>query len=611
MTVGDKAGKHLLLISQPTTAESDERVVKLAEWMGVPTRRVTIEDGSATISQVLGASEPGDCCLAMSAATLAWMKQANDPPALRQFFHSHCRQLLIFTSGDMIGDDGLWAWITAGQVRRQNPATRTEMFHLPGNAGAFSQQFAGFSFSTLLDNSVSSFELARNQSADTQEILLADGRPVFVRTVSGCCETFLVAVSELPDIDRRLSHDLRIEEYYDELIPFLIFLRNCFGSSCWHAPASTARVIIDDPLITGKYGFLDYAALLSSTRSADYGATIAFIPWNHWRTSRKHARSFQAGGPRLSICVHGCDHTNKEFASVDDATLHWRARTALRRMESHEKRTGMPFERVMVFPQGWFSTPSIRSLRASNYLASVNTTCFPTDVGAESLTIADFLRPAVTRFDGFPVFQRRYPKRLVDCSFDLFLGRPALLVEHHQYFREGFGKIEKFINGLQQIEPQLQWTTLSSQLMRCCILRAGCGNRMDVQFFTRDFEFQNTRDDRTIFLLKKYEPRAAAVSAVLVNGARVPFSFEKNFLTVEVEVDPGRSVNVQILDDPKRFTPPAARPGLTYGAGVPVRRVLSEFRDNTLVKYPRLLQVATRLARKMKATADHDREDLL
>jgi hypothetical protein len=65
-------------------------------------------------------------------------------------------------------------------------------------------------------------------------------------------------------------------------------------------------------------------------------------------------------------------------------------------------------------------------LRASDYLAAVNTSCFPEDCAPDDLRLGDLLRPAITRFHGFPIFQRHYPKRGIDSACDLFLGKPAL-----------------------------------------------------------------------------------------------------------------------------------------------------------------------------------------
>jgi hypothetical protein len=608
LRAGRNVGKELVVVSHPTSATSDDRILSLAEWMGVPTRKIVVEDESLSILPVLERTAGSDSCVAVSVETLAAAAKTAGSAGLRQFIDAHIGQLLVFTCGHSAATGETLDWLTGGRIGATRSGPGEHAFCLPENGRKYSKQFAGLGFSSDEKTSLPTLDAKEPQSPCTELIMLADNRPVFLRMACGSCELFLLAVSEIPDIDTRLSQDKRIEEFYDRLIPLLLFLRHCFGEKCWHGRASTARVIIDDPLLGSSYGFLDYPALLKSMRTLEYGTSVAFIPWNHWRTSRQAAARFLGQEPYFSICVHGCDHTNKEFGLVDQGRLQWKASTALRRMEKHEQQTGLWFERVMVFPQGWFSTPAIKALRANNYLGAINTTCFPTNEHSDHLTISDFLRPAVTRFYGLPIFQRRYPKRLIDYAFDVFLGKPALVVEHHQYFRDGYGKLEEFVEELHKIEPTLVWPTLSDQLTHCCITKTVSEKTSHVQFFTRRFQFHNTRSVRTNVLLAKHEPDPSVVSKVLVDGQSVDFSFRKDSLVLETEADPGQTVDVEVVDGP-RPAKVAHRPGLSYRVGVPVRRALSEFRDNTLTKHPRLLDAATGLARKMKATADHDRED--
>jgi hypothetical protein len=272
-------------------------------------------------------------------------------------------------------------------------------------------------------------------------------------------------------------------------------------------------------------------------------------------------------------------------------------------MERHQARTGLPFERVMVFPQGRFSINALRALRRAEYLAAVNSTCFPTDEGSARLTIADFLRPAITRFHGFPIFQRRYPRRLIDSAFDLFLGKPALLVEHHHYFCDGGKHLEEFVTALRNLEPTLTWPTLSSQLMRTCIMRFLSPDSVGVQFFTRRFRLENTDENRRHFRLAKYEPDASAIRGVLADGISVPFVCHDNQVELELEVNPGQTRDIEVVDYPP---PPRCVPrmGLLYNTGVFIRRALSEFRDNTLSRHPSLLRVATGLTDRLRVTGD-------
>jgi hypothetical protein len=590
----------LVLISSPGGRDHSERLLALARWMGVSGRTVAVGDRPA-MDRLIG--ELGrDVSIAISAQALADLRGHAPPGAPPDFLVDACAKLLVFsTGGSGLGGD-IFAWVTGGAVTGLAGPEERRRFHLPERGRKYSRAFAGQSFAPKRPVSLSAFELGDAAGGSVDKILLADERPIFLRTQKGACELFLLALTELPDIDERLSPAKTVEDFYEGLIPLLIFLRHGFGDRCWHGAESTARLIIDDPLLQDSYGFLDFGALKASMRSAGYATSIAFIPWNQWRTSKKRARRVLGHDSALSICVHGCDHTNREFDDTDPVSLQWKADTGLQRMERHKQRTGLACDPVMVFPQGRFSSPAVLALRNGGYLAAVNTTCFPTDAGAEPLTVADFLRPAMTRFHGFPLFQRRYPKRLIDFAFDLFLGRPALIVQHHEDFRDGYGAIEAFVGGLNRLAPGLAWRPLADQLMESCMMRALSENAMEVRFFTGRFRFKHARAPRTELLFSKAEPDASAVAGVLVGGQSVPFSFEDGLLTFRHRAEPSRPVEVEVL---ARAKPSAAAPkrlGARHTAGVIARRALSELRDNALTRYPRLLAAATGLATRLKVT---------
>ena len=599
--------KGLVLISSPGSQHQEGRILEAAGWMGVPTRKIAIGDRPAIDQLVteIGGRE----CVVIGTETLAFLRELSPPDALQDFIEKHCAKVLVFSVGRSRQHQNLLSWLTNGAVTGLAPPEERHVFQLPAGGRRFSGAFAGQSFAMKRPVPVSTFDLSNADSRDVEKILLADERPVFLRMQRGSCELFLLALAQLPDINERLSPSRGVEDYYDQLIPLLIFLRRCFGEMCWHGSESTARLIIDDPLLNQTYGFLDYRALRNSMRTAGYGTSIAFIPWNYWRTSKKKATGIFDQDPNLSICVHGCDHTNKEFEELDLGSLQWKADTALRRMERHQSRTGLPFDPIMVFPQGRFSSSAMSALRTSGYLAAVNTICFPTNVGAEPLTIADFLRPAITKFHGFPLFQRRYPRRLIDFAFDVFLGRPVLIVQHHEDFRDGYRQLEEFVDGLRKLAPKLTWGALPDQLMRSCMIRSLAEGSVEVRFFTRQFRFKNGRSGRTGLVFSREEPDASTISSVLVDGMSVPFSVKSGFLTFEHQADAGQVIDVSILDRPRSSAPTPKRLGVTRTVAVSVRRALSELRDNALIKHPRLLAAATELATRMKVTGKDEREE--
>ena len=597
--------RKLVLLTGPSQTSQDQRLLSLASWMGVSTKAVAMQDGWVSKERLLGELQPGRCCLAMSAETLAVLYKASTSATdLRQLIEESCAELLVFGCSGSRGESVALSWLTAGVVCGVSLANAPDiLFALPREAKVFSRQLAGLSFSRQNREPIPVFEM-RDETSVAEVVVTVNDCPMFVQIDRGPCQVFLLAGPSLPDLDEPLSLNRELQEYYDRLIPVLIFLRHCFKESCWHGPEPTARLIIDDPLLTERYGFLDYSVLLNSMQRNNYGTSIAFIPWNYWRTSMRGAALVLSEKSNLSICIHGCDHTNKEFEAQSPVLLDRRAGLAMERMASQMKRTGAGFEQVMVFPQGRFSTVAIAALRANNYLAAVNTTCFPTNIGSCDLTVGDFLRPAVTRYNGFPIFPRRYPRRLFDFAFDLFLGRPAIVVEHHEYFREGVGTLEELVAALYQLEPGLTWPTLTSQLTRSCQMRSLANGSTEVQFFTRRFQLVNREQGSGRFLLSKHEPDSAAIQRVVVDGTSIPFSFENGFLKLEVQADdPGQVLNIEILDR-ERPQQQANGFGIVHNTGVLLRRGLSEFRDNTLARHGGLLKIAKGVARRLKVTGD-------
>ena len=159
-----------------------------------------------------------------------------------------------------------------------------------------------------------------------------------------------------------------------------------------------------------------------------------------------------------AICVHGCNHTDNDFGGGDYKELSALSSAALWRMEQHQNKTGLPYDPVMVFPQGRFSSVAMKVLKDQGYLAAFNSTLRATD-GEEPPDI-EYQRPATTIYHDFPLFLRRYPKDKSNFAQDIAAGRPIIIVEHHHAFRNGYKELTDlvdWINGLGEIK----WKSLS------------------------------------------------------------------------------------------------------------------------------------------------------
>src|SRR6185295_3270138 len=125
-------------------------------------------------------------------------------------------------------------------------------------------------------------------------------------------------------------------------------------------------------------------------------------------------------------------------------------------------RTGLAHDRVMVFPQGRFSGPALQGLRQSDFVAAVNTE-LQDHVTQRGVAAAELLGAAIMAYSGFPLFlRRRMDEPLANFALDLLLGKPCLIVTHHDDFQRGLEPFNTLVRGLSGLEPRLRWTNLET-----------------------------------------------------------------------------------------------------------------------------------------------------
>ena len=569
--------KELTVLLPRTDGEEESKLIALAAWMGVPTVTLTVSDGEDLIERMCGGWVKGGGCLAVSATTLASLSQLRESEQFKTCLRDRCDDLFVFGVTNEGSHRQAVEWLTGNAISTQVIDTETGRVSIAVEARALSHQLAGSVFDVGDKTPSSGLRLC----TESQAIMLKGDVPLFAQIKSDWGgRIFVLTDVVMPDVRQKVSATRDMRDVYVQLIAPMIFLRGAFGDVCWHGTESTAHVIIDDPLLKSRYGCIEFDRLGRSAREIGYRVTVAFIPWNYCRTSERMASTFNADVSNLSVCIHGCDHIGDEFGIRDRTVLTQKARLAVRRMEAQRSRTGISFERVMVFPQGRFSTEAVDALREGGYVAAVDSGCIPTDADGRAPTVGELLRPAI-QFHGFPVFKRHYPRRLSDFAMDLFLGRPVLVVEHHGYFRDGGVSLEDLVMRLRTIAPDVKWSTLTSQLTRSCLERMQSDRASEVRFFTREFHLQNRFEHGMHYRLWKEEPDPTRVVAVVAGGRSVPFEIRGGVLSLEVALDAKGSTMIEIKDR-EAATLPGFRASRGYGCGVRVRRVLSEMRDEGL-----------------------------
>jgi hypothetical protein len=459
---------------------------------------------------------------------------------------------------------------------------------------------AGLSFKQTRISPLASFVLAKD-NCEAEVLVSVESRPLLIRIPWGSGSLFCSTV-QLPDLSEHLSLENPLKNHILSLIPPLLFMRSSFADQCWHPDANTAQLLLDDPPLVHNYGYLDFNQLVDSMQRAHYATTLAFIPWNYWRTTKSAVRRWLSPSSGLSICVHGCDHTRREFADRGSDRLYAKAQRALNRMQKQRTRTGAGFDPVMVFPQGYFSSVALVALRQAGYLAAVNTSILATD-REDILTLGDALMPARMHPCGFPLFQRHAPQQIFDFFFALFLGKPALAVRHPIDFRNGYADLESFFMQMQKRVPSLTWQPLSEQFTWCSLHRTLDDGTHAIRFFTRKYQFARDNSSSSLVQLCKYEPNPSVVDRVLLDGKPIEYDYVMDDLSVITKIDDSCVHTIEIIDKLYPHALPL-RDDALYASQVLIRRILSEVRDRKLCKYKRLLDATQRAVRKARLSAN-------
>ena len=482
--------------------------------------------------------------------------------------------------------------LTAGAVTGVSPIPQSARVHFPEESRDLAEELATFNYPLRPEARLG---LTCDGRVSCTELMHLDGVPAFLRLASCKAGLFVWATPGVFDPDSPLSAELQFEEVIDSYVPAIIFVRHALGDRCWRTRGMGAGLVIDDPLLSSRYGLLDFPALLSSARANNYHVTLGFIPWNHWRTRTAEAAFFREHSDCFSVCLHGCDHTQGEFASADGGELATRIELAASRMRRHEQRTGIQWEPLLVCPQELFSLAAVRAgAETDDVIALVNTRCIPPASAEARVKGSDLLLAATDVPFGLPLLKRHYLRDMSDFAMSMFLGKPPILAAHHDFFRDGPGPTEAFVRKLREMRPDVTWRPLSAMLQELCSTRRVSATEWETRIFADVFRLHSEAEGATTHhVLRRSTP--GTVTAVSAGGSGVEFRQVGDSVRFTVRLEGPGPIDIRIERQPRRVVGARLEEGPTYQLGVAVRRTLSELRDRVVGPGLALVQRASRL----------------
>lgn len=583
-----------ILLHDSRLTPEDACLERLIKFLGLSCRNVD----SSAVDAELDRAEDHELYILTNAVTVAkWCRDSPTPASALDRLRYKSSSVFIYGftphTPNFIADS-----LSGGALTAVRGFARTDLrYEVTSARPEITREFSGLSFTCARHNTDFGFAWSPGFRGLTS-LVTVEGMPFWALVEHNHCKTFLLACNAISDIREQANGNVDATKHFSRLLPAAMFLRSEFENRCWHSKLRFASFIIDDPLLKRSYGFLNYRNLVSTMDKESFATTIAFIPGNYKRTHNEVTQLFRKRPDRLSLCVHGCDHTTAEFSTTNVAVLNSRVQLATARMDSLYRHHGLPYSTAMVFPQGRFSPEALRALQSNNYLAAVNSSASPENAASDrSLALADFLQPAVTRYGGFPIFLRRYPAGFEQFAFDLFFGRPALVVEHHGYLKDGGGRLAGFIAGLNSLS-NLHWTGLRETITRSYLEREVSDDIAECKLYANEHVIDNHADCERAFVISKSELDDVPIETVFLNGQSADFVKNGNVLTLTARIPAFSSALVKIV---YRNVLPVVEPRRAVaGRGrVWTRRMLTEIRDNFLSRNDFLLASAQSLHHRL------------
>jgi hypothetical protein len=572
------------------------RLSRILDFFGVPWKMVNASDFRE--AGRVGSEYAAFGSIRTIAAVLDQRQEANSPAAVSGAYYAYVdddRSLCISALRSLFGD----ANVSVQQAPAGNLALRVseELAELTG-------PMSGLQFSLRLGSEDAVLTGAPVTGASTfATVISAENASVFLRFQHHRATLFLCTSSQMVDIDQPVRQGFYdVKDHFCSVVPLVLFIRFMFPDVAWQPQELGACLIIDDPLLKPRYGFCNFGELYELMRRFGFTTNIAFIPWNWRRTSPAAAKIFNFESGLFSVSIHGCDHTAGEFAATSPEVLNARAQLARFRMRNHEKRTGIKHDAVMVFPQGAFSSVCPEVLKRNGFLAAVNTEIVPMDSQNSRTRIRDVWDVAIMIYGDFPIFTRRYAFHgLENFAFDLLLGKPCLIVAHHDFFRDKSAALIGLIEKMSSLNSRLRWRSLGQVIQRACRRRRLSAGVEELEMYGSELLVNNPSDQAIEVRIRKRKSHDDLASEILCDEKSVMWATEGEYFVFGEEIGPHAEKCFRVVP-PKRADAGNDRRSLRFELAVAVRRILSEFRDDYLSTSHILSGRAERLKNALKKT---------
>jgi len=569
----------LLLYESTYTSREEINFCKVAEYYGLICRRLAVDVTDLTDSLLRDSKGDYYRLVGVSADTLLDRPNSlssGEVALLRSAIREGGVSLFVSKIADRHLDIGPLRSLTAGAVLgiRSPQEDINRDWIVSSRAPEVTREFTGQEIS-YAGSAPGDFELVLSDSGSASPLITGkDDRgatyPIFVRYQVGAGSVFIDAGEAAESLEERPFREMYYGHHgFSKIIPLMMAMRFALAEEVWHSKWDFGNLTIDDPALIEPYENLNFGELLQEMKDHNFSTTIAFEPHNWTVTEPGVAALFLENPDRYSLVQHGNNADGYEFyfyggegesqsLSLPPRPLdaqHADIVEGLARMGRHRIRTGIPFDRIMIFPWGISPEPTLVLLKRYGFLATVNGQDVP--LGESRPTEWDYgMYQANLEYGNFPSIPRRHPGEyqpfrpdILPFIFDLFLDKPALFYSHAyagELFDEGAESFSPVADQINVLAGEVEWRSLGFIVRHLYLERTNDDGSVDVKFYGNNVIVANELTHDRTFHLYKEETLNVPIDSLSINGAEFRYVAEDGTLRVDVSVPAHYSIELVI-----------------------------------------------------------------
>jgi len=272
------------------------------------------------------------------------------------------------------------------------------------------------------------------------------------------------------------------------LLPLMHFLRQLVKDADWEGPPSRACFIIDDPSFYWRsYGHLNFHALAAHAVRHQYYVSLAMIPLDTWWVNGRVAATLRSSSPRLSVLIHGNNHTTHELLAPHNQVNRLAvAAQALRRMDRLTRKYSLSVHKIMEAPHGALAEDVFQHLLVLGFEAALCTTellvqhnpyaAWPVTLGMNRSEFLGGGMPVIPRIRISPHWKN-------DILLAAFLQQPIVIVGHHGDAANSMALLAEIAGTVNRLDG-VTWSDLPGMLRSNYRQRIE-GDVLKVQMYSR------------------------------------------------------------------------------------------------------------------------------